>query len=653
MKIKTNFLRIILITITMLPASNVFALEEGSTLTDSLISYWSFDDIDLGFDSYGANQLQNVGQVNSVPGVLNKAAEMISDDNKYFLIQDNIQSALDISGSISISLWIKLKDLERPQIFVHKYHGNDNDRGYNFYWDSPNITACLSEVGSVPNCKTVPYSPEVDTWYHMVFAWDAEKDIGRIYVNGTQVGPDLSYGISSIKNNSQPFMVGSNEYIQTFNGYLDELGIWNRSLTEEEIIQLYNNGEGISLTTEDSYLLYTQVESPYPSEIATADWENDVYAEGKGLLGEDPCGLRISDCGCAITSIVMATRHNGLETSVVNDDVNPKNINNYLNITNGYDSEGSVKWLKAQAYVGNFNSEGKLESRYRYTEKVTTNVMSAIDAALADPNKEVLGYKNGHFVWIPAKDDSEYIVRDPLWYLTETANDQAVPLLVRDYNNQFDSARILTILDEPVEFSGTDIEASVLSDTAELLFQNSVGEKVGYENGVILIDLEHASYGNTEIISIDGLNQNDVTGKSLLVYDAGNEFTIDVVGTDVGEFTLEFLTIDEFGNTQTFTFSGITLPGLSTTFSFNLETGEVVEQEISYEAFLGLVEQELNGYTDQQKKFFLRWTEKIFNKVEEKTITQLLQAIETYKKLLVAKKVDSDVLKNALDLIAE
>jgi hypothetical protein len=402
---------------------------------------------------------------------------------------------------------------------------------------------------------------------------------------------------------------------------------------------------------ETNYPLYTQIESDHPSVEATSDWSDDLYADGATSW----CGNTIGGCGCVISSLVMAGRNAGLETDVLGGDVNPKNINAYLQSVGGYASGGSVSWLAASAYLGEINSGGKLASRFASAPErpsSSAETMSLIDSALIEGNNAVLAYKNGHFLWVPEKTATSYIVRDPWWYDTLTAddvdNDQTY---VRDYDNTFTDARIIKIHDEPVEFSGTDIEAHLTSETAQLLFTNVAGE-VGYSDGTVVVDLDRASYGNTEVIALDGAPVDANAGKHLLVYEAGSQFTIDVIGTDVGEFKLEFFTIDEYGGVKAFEFVGLTLPGMVTTFTFDLEAGTVTEQPISYEYFISILEHEMEGYSLQQRKFFIKWAEKIFENAEEKKSSQLLKSMEVFKKLLGAKEVDSTLLYDSVDLIA-
>lgn len=401
------------------------------------------------------------------------------------------------------------------------------------------------------------------------------------------------------------------------------------------------------------YPLYTQVKSPYPSEEETEEWADDVYADGNASCGRD-----ISVCGCVISSMVSAAYNAGIEKDVLGEAVTPADINLYLRSVDGYTKYGSLRWLAAAAYFGEFTSDGKIASRLASApgRPGLEGAMAYIDESLQVTGENmVLAFdqEKSHFVWLPEKTEDSYVVRDPWWYETTSALEiDDTETYVRNYANSFEDARVIRIHDEPILLSGTDIELHLTSKTAELLYTSATGDVVGYADGGVVVNLDNASYGNTEVISI---NNADIEseGKHLLVYEAGEEFTIDVIGAALGEFELEFFTIDESGETQTFNFSGVTLPGISTSFSFNLETGEVTELPLTYEQFLPILNVSLEGYTEQQKKFFVKKTEKLFERIEEKTVSQAVQSIEVLKKLLFAKKIDEQLLFTALDLLEE
>lgn len=229
------------IAITLIPFKSAFA---GVDFSNGLVSYWNLDEASsTRADSEGTNDLSDNNTVDSSTGIVGSAASFEESNDEYLSISDVSQSGLDITGDISIAMWINMESTSVHQIFAHKYHGNQNKRAYTFYRDSGgDLTACLSQVGSVGNCKTESYSFATSTWYHVAFTWDSSADVGKIFVNGEQVGTDKTYNITSVNTNDQPFYLGTNEYIETFDGLMDEAAVWNRALSEYEVKVLYALG---------------------------------------------------------------------------------------------------------------------------------------------------------------------------------------------------------------------------------------------------------------------------------------------------------------------------------------------------------------------------------------------------------------------------
>ncbi|MBP6881381.1 MAG: hypothetical protein KBC35_02040 [Candidatus Pacebacteria bacterium] len=400
---------------------------------------------------------------------------------------------------------------------------------------------------------------------------------------------------------------------------------------------------------EKEYPLYTQIISPNPSIASTTEWADD----------EMPCGT-IAVCGCTISSLVSAADEYDFDADVLGQRPTPATINSYLKSIGGYNASGILNWLAASAYFGEFASDGTLTTRLQYPPKfISSDVSTEMQSALSSGDKIVLAFEElnstsgeGHFVWVPKYSLGTYVVRDPIWYETKTADDEVINTQTqKDYGNDFDEARVYTVLDEPEPFSDTSIEVFVRG-TAELLYENALGQKVGYEDGDVVIDLGRAEYGNINVIPSDEASTVSGGGKTLLIYEAGKEFTIDVVGIELGEYEMEFYSISKTGDITSFTFSGLTFPGVTTTFSFDLETGEVTEEPVTYEQFLLIMDIVLADLTPQQQKFFEKWAEKMFDAMETKTVSQALQTIETFGKLLVAKKVDSPTLLTVLERLS-
>lgn len=71
-------------------------------------------------------------------------------------------------------------------------------------------------------------------WYNLIATYDGNQS--KLYLNG-----NLLVGSNQNKNTIQSSLsIGNNGFNQFTNGKLDDVGIWNRALTQQEIIDLYN-----------------------------------------------------------------------------------------------------------------------------------------------------------------------------------------------------------------------------------------------------------------------------------------------------------------------------------------------------------------------------------------------------------------------------
>lgn len=78
-------------------------------------------------------------------------------------------------------------------------------------------------------------------WYHVVFVVDSANDVFEVYVNGT-LDNSKTPG-DSITDSASDLAIGySLDHSNPFNGAMDEVRIYNRTLSAEEIKQLYLAG---------------------------------------------------------------------------------------------------------------------------------------------------------------------------------------------------------------------------------------------------------------------------------------------------------------------------------------------------------------------------------------------------------------------------
>jgi hypothetical protein len=101
----------------------------------------------------------------------------------------------------------------------------------------------------------VPFSPTVGQWYHLAVTRDGSTY--TIFVDGTPCGSEIDTRL--IPNANAPLTIGQAEELGFMNGRLDEVTIYNRALTEEEIQAISGAGMAgkcIDLTIPQPLLAY-------------------------------------------------------------------------------------------------------------------------------------------------------------------------------------------------------------------------------------------------------------------------------------------------------------------------------------------------------------------------------------------------------------
>lgn len=153
--------------------------------------------------------------------------------------------------SFTVSMWIKPHNLS---VYQNIWHPSGKD-----WWlrqaPSGEFEIYLkNSTGTYFNLG--PYNiPQADTFYHVVLQYDDSEKCGKSYING-EIFKNISISNSTFPNidlgTSYPlgYPVGS---VNFFNGIIDEVRIYNRSLSAAEIEQHYQTGWlAITLKDEDT-----------------------------------------------------------------------------------------------------------------------------------------------------------------------------------------------------------------------------------------------------------------------------------------------------------------------------------------------------------------------------------------------------------------
>jgi hypothetical protein len=229
--------------------SSIQEVPACSPVPSGLVGWWKADG-DAN-DSIAANNgvIQNVGFTN---GVVDRAFVFYGySSSPHSRISVPDQPAFELTDSLSIEGWINPAGAG-GQSGVILWRG-DCRGGYDPYFfqmHGDNTLGFYIEDGS-PNAASVTTSAPLanNQWYHVAATLDGNTGNMSIYINGVlaaQTNTSMRpFGplISSLEPTIGIGNVGTScwDYVP-FNGYIDEISLYSRALSQSEIEAIYNAG---------------------------------------------------------------------------------------------------------------------------------------------------------------------------------------------------------------------------------------------------------------------------------------------------------------------------------------------------------------------------------------------------------------------------
>ena len=115
--------------------------------------------------------------------------------------------------------------------------GNRNGFDWDVRGNDHNFGFCMYSGTSACSVNSAPGSLTLDNWYHLAVVWNGTNMIG--YVNGSQSA--VSTQVTSPGNPAYDLFIGraTDTTLYDFSGTIDEVRIYNRALSAQEIQNLY------------------------------------------------------------------------------------------------------------------------------------------------------------------------------------------------------------------------------------------------------------------------------------------------------------------------------------------------------------------------------------------------------------------------------
>ena len=177
---------------------------------------------------------------NSTAGYDGKGAMEFDGSNGQYISFPQQSGLTDLS----IALWIKRDSLGSSQHLITGPSAGTNQDTFIIVSDKLTFYHCGSIIQS---------SSTIDTeWHHVAVTRDYSANVVNFYIDGefdssgSCTTPTKTYDLHTIGSEG-------NSYTQTFNGTIDEVMIFNRALTAEQISALYNNQTNKIVSQETIY----------------------------------------------------------------------------------------------------------------------------------------------------------------------------------------------------------------------------------------------------------------------------------------------------------------------------------------------------------------------------------------------------------------
>jgi len=210
---------------------------QGTGRLDSgLAGYWKLDE-NTGTSASDASTNGNTGTLTNGPtwttGQIGSAVDFDGVDD--YVTAAGSTSSANITGPLTVSAWIKPGTNSGNQYIVGKWNGATLLNYLLRVNTSGTTVTFFVGDGNVDNGASGTVS--VGAWSHVVGLWDGVDT--KIYINGVFVAKAATPLPPDASGTSLFFGQGSGSGGGPYNGDLDEVRVYNRALSADEVGQLY------------------------------------------------------------------------------------------------------------------------------------------------------------------------------------------------------------------------------------------------------------------------------------------------------------------------------------------------------------------------------------------------------------------------------
>jgi hypothetical protein len=208
----------------------------------ALAAYYELNEASgVAIDATGGTSLTDNNTVQAVAGVVDGARYYQRSNNEYHSLADDVAHSLGAGVQFTIAGFVQLKSIlgggGGATGIVHK----TSEYSLHFWEDPSRFTIyCENAIDGGQHLQATTFGlPVINTWYFIACGWDGTNQ----WISINDGVKDTVAWANGVQDGTSDFTLG-NGWSNSYDGYIDAMGLWKRTLPAATITWLRNAGAG-------------------------------------------------------------------------------------------------------------------------------------------------------------------------------------------------------------------------------------------------------------------------------------------------------------------------------------------------------------------------------------------------------------------------